>query len=133
MRDRYLKNMRKLRFLFLGSNKIVNIEPSAFIDLVKVENLDMSYNLIETFYTPIFSKMKSLRKLGLMGNRIKYLSPGTFAIPQGGITTIDLEDNVCFNKIFESFQLRDFMSGMKANCKHLGVTTSYPDKIIFRS
>lgn len=102
MRDFYFKNMRKLQTLNLSTNRIKIVEKDSFKDLINAEKLWIRNNLIETLDGKIFASMIKLELLDLVNNKFKVLGPESFKIPGGKLELVDLQSNVCINKIYGS-------------------------------
>lgn len=90
----------------LSSNKIISIEADSFKDLINVESLWIRNNMLETLNDKLFVTMVELDLLDLVYNKIKILSPETFKIPGGKLELIDLQANVCINKIYGADKYR---------------------------
>lgn len=119
VRNFYFKNMQKLDFLQLRRNEIVTIEAGSFDDLIKMDSLFLDNNLIETLDAKLFAKLVTVRKISLTSNKIKFLSPTTFKIPGGELTTVFLGENVCIDKYYyENHNLNELESDLRAKCKH---------------
>lgn len=133
IRSHYFKGMKKLKTLDLSENDISTIEPGAFKDLKKLDQLHLQNNAIESLDKGVFAKLANLDMLFLQHNRIKFLSMLTFKIPNGQLTSINLESNVCINKEYSRCEFDDNLEivecnfsklerDLVANCTAIGVT-----------
>lgn len=102
IRDFYFANMRRLKSLFLVDNKIAIIEPQAFRHLIEVKVLGIQRSWIERFDENLFHSMVNLESLYLDHNRIKFLSPATFEIPGAELGIVDLSENACIDRFYDS-------------------------------
>lgn len=123
LRNHYFMHMKFLEVLYLGYNEINIIEPNAFKDLIRVNNLDMQSNMIESLDESLFARMVKLQTINLVRNKIKFLSPTTFKIPGGKLGFVFLKSNVCIDRLFEfsenSVDFSEFNqleSDIKTNC-----------------
>lgn len=116
--------MKKLQTLNLSSNKIRTIEVNSFSDLINVEKLWIRNNMIETLDEKLFVSMTKLELLDLVNNKLKVFNPETFRIPDGKLELIDLQSNVCVNKIYGSMKyghnnLGQLETDLGSNCRNL--------------
>lgn len=119
VRPYYFKNMSNLSFLALSFNKISRIESSAFKDLVSLKNLWLHENMIQTLDEKLFNSMTGLEKIWLFNNRIEFLGPTTFKIPNGKLSYVDLEENVCNLGLYSNSSVNQLESDINANCSKI--------------
>ncbi|XP_050784408.1 leucine-rich repeat and fibronectin type III domain-containing protein 1-like [Gopherus flavomarginatus] len=80
LRNEHFKGLGNLRHLILGNNQISNIQPASFDEfLATVEDLDLSYNNLETLPWEAIGQMVSLNTLTLDHNLIDHIAEGTFS------------------------------------------------------
>lgn len=80
VRRDHFRGLANLRHLILGNNQIRRIEPGAFDDFLgTVEDLDLSYNNLDTLPWAAVGQMTSLNTLTLDHNLIEHIAEGTFA------------------------------------------------------
>lgn len=116
LRDHYFKDMRFLRKLHLSGNLIKTIESNSFTDLVSVELLVIVNNKIETLPKSLFITMVKLEGVHLEYNKIKSLNPGMFTIMKGQLSLINLEDNICIDRLYKNDNLYQLYDDLKSNC-----------------
>ena len=63
--------MNNLKTLYLGSNSLKKLEKNLFKDLIKLEDLNLSYTQLESIDDELFSSLKNLKLLALHQNSIK--------------------------------------------------------------
>ncbi|XP_077174624.1 leucine-rich repeat and fibronectin type III domain-containing protein 1 [Paroedura picta] len=80
LKNEHFQGLGNLRHLILGNNQISHIEASSFNEfLATVEDLDLSYNNLETLPWEAIGQMASLNTLTLDHNLIDHISEGTFS------------------------------------------------------
>ncbi|KAJ6663500.1 hypothetical protein lerEdw1_009579 [Lerista edwardsae] len=80
LRHEHFRGLSNLRHLILGNNQISHIEPSSFDEFLStVEDLDLSYNNLETLPWEAIGQMVSLNTLTLDHNLIDHIAEGTFS------------------------------------------------------
>lgn len=72
------KGLSKLKDLYLPYNKIENVANDAFVDLISLELLALSYNRIRSFSKRTFAALRALKELQLNNNEIQFLHPTIF-------------------------------------------------------
>lgn len=117
VRDDSFKNMQSLLILGLSQNEISTVEPGAFADLISVQKVFLFYNAIETLDEKLFAPMVNLQYLRLDHNKIKFLSPATLKIVDGKLGYVNLQGNVCINRIYNSDNWNQLESDLMADCK----------------
>ncbi|XP_042201390.1 leucine-rich repeat and fibronectin type III domain-containing protein 1-like protein isoform X4 [Callorhinchus milii] len=79
--DAHLRGLVNLRHLILNNNQLNAISDGSFDDFLgSLEDLDMSYNNLETFPWEAISKMVNLNTLSLDHNLIDHIEEGTFSV-----------------------------------------------------
>ncbi|XP_054855588.1 leucine-rich repeat and fibronectin type III domain-containing protein 1 [Eublepharis macularius] len=80
LKNEHFRGLGNLRHLILGNNQIGHIEPSSFNEFLStVEDLDLSYNNLETLPWEAIGQMVSLNTLTLDHNLIDHIAEGTFS------------------------------------------------------
>lgn len=82
-----------LEEIFHSANNLKFVPEDAFKKSVKIEILDLSDNLINTFEENVFSDLESLRYLNARNNKISHLPEGLFFGTES-LTTLDLSHNL---------------------------------------
>ncbi|MEE6490623.1 hypothetical protein FKM82_015917 [Ascaphus truei] len=81
LRHEHFRGLGNLRHLILGNNQINSVQPGAFSEfLPTVEDLDLSYNNLETLPWEDIGQMVNLNTLTLDHNLIDYIAEGTFTL-----------------------------------------------------
>lgn len=73
----WLRDLPKLKVLNASYNSITNLD-SAFSNVVDIEILDISHNLLISIQSRVFNQLRSLRKLDLGYNLIHKIENGAF-------------------------------------------------------
>ncbi|XP_044291382.1 leucine-rich repeat and fibronectin type III domain-containing protein 1 [Varanus komodoensis] len=93
LRNEHFRGLSNLRHLILGNNQISHIEPSSFDEFLStVEDLDLSYNNLETLPWEAVGQMVSLNTLTLDHNLIDRITEGTFSQLQK-LVRLDMTSN----------------------------------------
>uniref|UniRef100_H2ZSK1 LRRNT domain-containing protein n=1 Tax=Latimeria chalumnae TaxID=7897 RepID=H2ZSK1_LATCH len=83
----------KLEFLALDYNMIIEIQPSAFWGINKLEHLDLSHNYnLKTINSSTFSPLSELSNLSLTHNSIDHIKDFSFQT-QENLKRLELNDN----------------------------------------
>ncbi|KAF5275546.1 hypothetical protein FQR65_LT04149 [Abscondita terminalis] len=64
----YSDNLKKLKYLQLDNNQIVDVEKASFVDLPSIEYIDLSYNQLEDIPSEVVEKNTKLLELNLSNN-----------------------------------------------------------------
>ncbi|XP_078517459.1 leucine-rich repeat and fibronectin type III domain-containing protein 1 [Lissotriton helveticus] len=81
LRNEHFKGLGNLRHLILGNNQINTIEPGSFNEfMATIEDLDLSYNNLETLPWEAIGQMVNLNTLTLDHNLIDHIAEGTFSM-----------------------------------------------------
>ncbi|XP_028598141.2 leucine-rich repeat and fibronectin type III domain-containing protein 1 [Podarcis muralis] len=93
LKNEHFRGLGNLRHLILGNNQISHIEPSAFDEFLStVEDLDLSYNNLETLPWEAIGQMVTLNTLTLDHNLIDHIAEGTFSQLQK-LVRLDMTSN----------------------------------------
>ncbi|XP_060640875.2 leucine-rich repeat and fibronectin type III domain-containing protein 1 [Anolis sagrei] len=93
LKNEHFRGLSNLRHLILGNNQINNIEASSFNEFLStVEDLDLSYNNLETLPWEAIGQMVSLNTLTLDHNLIDHIAEGTFSQLQK-LVRLDMTSN----------------------------------------
>ena len=84
--------MSKLHHLILNNNQLTLIHMGAFNDLLALEELDLSYNNLESVPWEAIQRMTSLHTLSLDHNMIDFIPEGTFSLLQK-LNRLDVTSN----------------------------------------
>ncbi|XP_005988950.1 leucine-rich repeat and fibronectin type-III domain-containing protein 2 [Latimeria chalumnae] len=80
IQDDYLQGMVNLQHLIINNNQLINISEAAFDDfLMTLEDLDLSYNNLQSVPWGAIQDMICLHTLNLDHNLLDYIMDGTFA------------------------------------------------------
>lgn len=80
------------RLLDLSRNRLRWVAPGDLAPYPRLEELDLSENLITTLEPNAFASLQGLRTLRLRGNQLKLVPMGAFA-RLSNLTTLDLSEN----------------------------------------
>ena len=86
-------HLAKLHYLSLRDNRIKAIYDRCFIGLEVLDNLDLSYNLINFIHPHAFTGLSHLNELSLQGNKLSNLSSDWFQ-DMFDIRELDLSQNL---------------------------------------
>ncbi|XP_073254641.1 uncharacterized protein [Porites lutea] len=101
-----LKNVNSANVL--KDNKIKELPPGIFSDLIYLQELDLRNNDIKELPSGIFSNLSSLQRLYLQKNKIEELPPGIFT-NLTELRFLDLRDN----------EIKELPSGIFSNFSSL--------------
>ncbi len=87
--------------------KIVKIEPDAFKDFHKLEEIRIRNHTIDTIETGTFSYLANLKKIDLVNNKIKRLEPKVFTGSKK-LEEIDLSQNKLTHHLMDSIDKETF-------------------------
>ncbi|KAG6926163.1 Toll Like Receptor 5-like [Chelydra serpentina] len=108
------RNLPNLRMLDLGDNKILNLDPDAFVELSNVHTLRLYHNSLEEsiLEEDYLRDMISLEYLDLSGNKIKSLRPHRLFYHLKSLQIVNLKNNhistLCEGNL-DSFQGKFFI------------------------
>jgi hypothetical protein len=78
LKNIFTVDLKMIQYLGLVQNKIKNLEPHVFDELVELKWIDLAGNEIEEILHPIFAKNKKLEYVDLSFNKIHTLHPNLF-------------------------------------------------------
>lgn len=110
--------MKKLLYLSLTSFIDATVEADAFKDLVSLKKLFLDCS-VETLDRDIFATTTSLEEIYLNNNKIKTLDPQTFKIIGGKLRFVNLQANVCIDKLYWSNDFARLEADITAKCQRL--------------
>ncbi|XP_063706151.1 leucine-rich repeat-containing protein 15-like [Culicoides brevitarsis] len=87
-----IAKMRRLEMLFLGANKIRQLERSTFVNLINLVTLSLENNEIEFLEPGLFEQQLGLRTLTLSNNKLRQFDGNIFA-STNAIDTIHINAN----------------------------------------
>jgi Leucine-rich repeat (LRR) protein len=94
-----------IQYLGLVQNKIKNLEPHVFDELVELQWISLSFNEIEEILHPIFAKNKKLEFVNLSTNKIHTLYPNLFdGLPK--LEKVSFSGNPTINKNFDQSNIK---------------------------
>ena len=130
--NQLLKNLTKLKKLKLNDCLLTTIETNSFDDLINLETLDLSYNVLDgTNFEQLFSNLTNLKYLNLANNQLQIVKNQYFigiskleclilqncqinTIEPGafnnliGLTTLDLSKNINLNPRINEENFKEF-------------------------
>ncbi|XP_028651319.1 leucine-rich repeat and fibronectin type III domain-containing protein 1 [Erpetoichthys calabaricus] len=81
LKNEHFKGLVNLRHLILGNNQIHHVGPASFDEFLgTIEDLDLSYNNLETLPWEAIGKMVNINTLTLDHNLIDHIAEGTFSM-----------------------------------------------------
>ncbi|XP_043915425.1 leucine-rich repeat and fibronectin type III domain-containing protein 1-like [Protopterus annectens] len=93
LKTEHFRGLGNLRHLILGNNQIHYIESNCFDEfLANIEDLDLSYNNLETLPWEAIGRMVNMNTLTLDHNLIDHISEGTFTMLQK-LARLDMTSN----------------------------------------
>ncbi|XP_014217359.1 toll-like receptor Tollo [Copidosoma floridanum] len=87
-----VRELRNLKVLDLGNNRISDIPPDTFLGLDKLSGLRLVDNKLENVSRKAFSGLPALQILNLASNAIRHVEPGAFAT-NGLLIAVMLDGN----------------------------------------
>lgn len=93
------KNLQKLKKITMIHNTMI-INPSAFVGLKDLEDLDLRYNHLQKVLAGWFKDLGALKGLDLSNNVIKVIEPGMLQ-NLNKLSNLNFEMNNCINGSFE--------------------------------
>jgi hypothetical protein len=112
LRNIFTVELKMIQYLDLNSNKIQNLEPHVFDELVELKWISLSGNEIEEILHPIFAKNKKLEFADLSCNKIRSLHPNIFEyLPR--LDKVWFSENPIINKIFDQSNIKTMNEELK--------------------
>lgn len=93
--------LNSVEYITLSDNRIKMLNWNALSGLNNIKNISFASNNIEEVKCNAIVKNVKVERIWLYKNQIKYLDPNIF-IRMKNLIQLDLEDNTCINKIYNS-------------------------------
>lgn len=118
VRNFFFKDMKKLLYLSLTSFIDATVESDAFKDLVSLKKLFLDCSVV-TLDRDIFATTINLEEIYLNNNKIKTLDPRTFKITGGRLRFVNLQANVCIDKLYWLNDFARLEADITAKCQRM--------------
>lgn len=105
------------RLLDLSRNRLRWVAPGELAAYPRLEELDLSENLITTLEPNAFASLQSLRVLRLRANQLKLVPMGAFA-KLSNLTTLDLSENKIVILLDYTFQDLRSLRNLEVGVQH---------------
>ncbi|XP_076259875.1 uncharacterized protein LOC143196138 [Rhynchophorus ferrugineus] len=105
------KHLRKLKYLGLERNHLTTIAPGDFKSLIGIRQIDLSYNMLNSWEQRIFAYNKNLTRVVASKNKISDISLAMFE-DFSRLKSVDLDQNVIHCSCFATYEShKQFMRG----------------------